>query len=136
MTKDKRFAPAYASELLSIARGDLASAEVLAAHPTQGRKENICFAAQQCIEKTLKAMLCANNKAVPMTHNIELLLDRLGESTQPPLGTALIELTDFATIRRYQEGSEVISSEDIAATIAAARQTLVWAEALMLQVRK
>jgi HEPN domain-containing protein len=128
MTKDKAFQRGYAKELTAIARGDLESAEILAGNLTKGRKENICFSAQQSIEKVLKAVLCAAGKPVPMTHSIEVLLDRLG-SDQPEGGDRLIELTDFATIRRYEEGHEIITAEDIAATLNAAKTVLVWGEA-------
>lgn len=131
MTKEKLFHQAYAHELVSIARGDLESAEVLAQEKHKGRRENICFTAQQSIEKSLKALICAQSKPVPQTHTIELLLDRLGSATQPPGGDSLIELTDFATIRRYQEGSEIITDEDTLASIQAAKTTLEWVEALV-----
>lgn len=127
MTKDRLFHRNYAAELLQIARGDFESAEVLAENLAKGRKENICFAAQQSIEKALKAVICATGSAVPLTHSIELLLDRLGSKLQPPQGEALIELTDFATVRRYQEGSEIISQADVEATLLATRETLDWA---------
>jgi HEPN domain-containing protein len=128
MTKDKVFQRAYARELAKIATGDLESAEVMAGNLAKGRKENICFAAQQSIEKLLKGILCALGKPVPMTHSIEVILDRLG-SEQPPGGEGLLELTDYATIRRYEEGNEIITPEDIAVTLAAARAVLTWAVA-------
>lgn len=129
MTRDKLFHKNYAVELLQIARGDFESAEVLAGNLQKGRKENICFAAQQSIEKVLKSVLCALGKPIPLSHSIELLLDRLGKDHQPPQGDALIELTDFATVKRYQEGSEIISSTDVAVTISVAKATLDWGEA-------
>lgn len=135
MTKDKFFHKTYANELLSIAQGDLESAEVLAGNLAKGRKENICFAAQQCIEKSLKAVICATGRPMPLTHTIEVLLDRLGEKNQPPAGVKLIELTDFATIKRYQEGSEIITPEDVVATIKVAAETLGWASSLVSQMQ-
>jgi HEPN domain-containing protein len=134
VTKDKYFHKSYASELIAIARGDLESAEVLGAQPQKGRRENVCFAAQQAIEKSLKALLCALERPVPLTLTIELLLDRLGQGYQPPIGDALVELTDFATTRRYQEGSEIISDADIKASIDAARSTVTWAENLIREL--
>jgi HEPN domain-containing protein len=112
MTRDKLFHKNYAVQLLQIARGDFESAEVLAGNLQKGRKENICFAAQQSIEKVLKSVLCALGKPIPLSHSIELILDRLGKDHQPPQGDALIELTDFATV-----------------TISVAKATLDWGEA-------
>ena len=127
MTKDKIFRPDYAHELCKIAQGDLESAELMAGNLNKGRKENICFAAQQSIEKAIKAVLCAKGLPVPMTHSIEVLLDRL-QGDVPKGADALIELTDFATIRRYEEGHEILSPEDIAACIVAARKVVDWAK--------
>lgn len=135
MTKDRLFRRAYAGELIKIAYGDLASAEVMADNLKKGRKENICFVAQQCIEKSLKAVLCAQGKPVPMTHSIEVLLDRLA-GDQPSAAERLIELTDFATIRRYEEGNEIITDADIAAIIAAARDVANWANVRIDQLAK
>lgn len=136
MTKDKLFHKHYARELVSIARGDLDSAEVLQSQPNKGRPENICFNAQQAIEKVLKAVLCAMGRPVPLTHSIELLLDRLGADQQPPHGESLIVLTDFATIKRYQEGDEILTKEDFASTIEAARKTITWADELVESLLK
>jgi len=127
VTKDKVFRRDYATELWRIAQGDLESAEVMAESLSKGRRENICFAAQQCIEKAIKAVLCARQKPVPMTHSIEVLLERL-QGDYPDGAERLIELTDFATIRRYEEGNEILTAEDMAATIAAARDVLIWAK--------
>jgi HEPN domain-containing protein len=127
MTKDQLFKREYAKKLLNIAKGDLETTEVLLA-AKKGRPENICFYAQQVIEKSLKALLCHKGLPIPFTHSIELILDRLGKDSQPPHGSDLIVLTDFATIRRYEEGNEIIDQDDLNASVEAARQTLDWAE--------
>ncbi len=46
----------------------------------------------------------------------------------PPHSEALVELTDYATVRRYQEGNEIITDDDISATIEAAKAVLAWAQ--------
>ncbi len=127
MTRDKLFHREYSKTLLKIAEGDIQSAEVLALNIAKGRPENICFAAQQAIDKSLKAVLCFHQKPIPMTHSIELLIDRLRPSC-PPHAESLVELTDFATIRRYEEGNEIITVEDITAIIAIANLILAWAK--------
>ncbi len=127
MTREKLFRRDYAQVLWKIAEGDIQSAEVMAMHLEKGRRENICFAAQQCIEKALKAVLCARDKPVPMSHSIELILDRL-QTVTPVHADALIELTDYATSRRYEEGNEIITPEDVKAIIAAGRTMLAWAK--------
>jgi HEPN domain-containing protein len=132
VTREKIFRSAYAHELLRIAQGDLESAEILAAAMSKGRRENICFSVQQAIEKSLKAVLCAQNKAIPLSHSIELLLDRIGPQNQPPYGNTLIELTDYASVKRYEEGNEIITDEDIAATLLAGQNVIAWAHTLIM----
>lgn len=56
MTKEQKFKKEYAFELLKIAEGDLETTKVLLS-ASIGRKENVCFNAQQVIEKSLKAIL-------------------------------------------------------------------------------
>jgi hypothetical protein len=51
--RGKIYHPDYALELLDIAAGDLASARGLA-KIAEGRPENICYMAQQCVEKKLR----------------------------------------------------------------------------------
>ena len=128
MTKDKLFKREYARELLAIAAGDLGSAELMATDQNKGRRENICYAAQQSIEKAQMAVICAQGDANALTHSIEFLLDKV-KGSAPPHGDELIELTDFATVKRYQEGNEIITAEDISATIGAAKKVLIWAQA-------
>ena len=62
------------------AEGDYAAAQWLlqAAHPIH---DAICFHAQQCIEKYLKAWLQEANIAFPRTHDLEELLDLIVPST-------------------------------------------------------
>lgn len=134
MTREKIFRLVYAHELLRIARGDLESAEILAAAINKGRWENICFSVQQSIKKSLKAVLCAQNKPIPLSHSIELLLDRIGPQCQPPHGNTLIELTDYAAVKRYEEGNEIITDEDIAATLVAGQNVINWAHSLVVEL--
>ena len=133
MTKDQLFKQEYAKELLKIAKGDLETTEVLLA-AKKGRPENICFYAQQVIEKALKSLLCHKGLSIPFTHSIELILDRLGKDLQPPHGSDLVVLTDFATIRRYEEGNEIIDQGDLNASVEAARKTLSWVDSHINQI--
>jgi len=127
LTKEKLFNKVYTHELLRIAQGDLDSAKLLAGNIGVGRKENICYTAQQSIEKALKATICWLGMPIPMSHSIELILDRLPKDFQPPRAELLIELTDFATVKRYNEGNDVITDEDIRAILMAAKEVLDWA---------
>lgn len=123
MTKEQLFKKSYAIELQRIAKGDLESAEGML-ESKKGRPENVCYMAQQAIEKSIKALLCHLGEPIPFSHSIELLLDRLPGPLQPKEADALIVLTDFATIRRYNEGNEIITEEDMKATLSATKRLL------------
>ena len=70
---------------------------------------------QQAVEKSLKAVLIFEEKAVPLTHSLELLVSELAESDQKKFPEAINELTLFATVKRYTEGDEIIEKKDIEA---------------------
>lgn len=127
MTKLKKFNKAYAGELIAIAAGDLSSAEILM-KSTGGRPENILYMIQQCIEKCLKALAVHNEIAVLMTHDLEALASRLPQELIPPHAEELNELVQYATIRRYEKGEEVIDPKDIEMTFLAAKKIWQWTE--------
>ncbi len=81
--KEQRFRKEYATELIEIAFGDLESARGLVV-AKMGRKENILYFAQQSIEKAFKAVLCALEKPIPITHDLVFLLDRLALDSYRP----------------------------------------------------
>jgi HEPN domain-containing protein len=83
MTKTLIFKKEYATELLRIAEEDLETARVLAKAKIK-RKENTFFHAEQAIEKSLKAVLCHLQIAVPLTHELSIILDRLPKKETPP----------------------------------------------------
>ncbi len=129
MTKSRKFKKEYAIELLSIAEQDLETAKALLPSKIR-RKENILFHIEQAIEKALKATLCKLEIPVPMVHELSLLIDRLPEGVEPPSPEDLVDLTQFATIRRYEEGKASFSDEEVKAAYRLAEQVLAWARKL------
>lgn len=80
---------------LSRARSDLALASV---RPGKSiRLEDLCYHAQQSVEKALKAVLLSVDVVFPRTHNIKVLVEMLpsGIFRDPILDAAAI-LTDYA----------------------------------------
>jgi HEPN domain-containing protein len=76
--------------------------------------DTVCFHAQQCVEKYVKALLVHLGVDFPKTHDIAKLIGLLPENTRPPLETREQErLTDFAFEGRYPGGSEA-STRDVA----------------------
>lgn len=128
--KERVFKKAYAAELLRLADNDLVAARALAKEPTV-RPETALLLAQQSVEKALKSVLCWTGKAVPLTHDIYALVDRLGPDAVPPHGHDLDDLTPYATIRRYEEGTFEIQAEDVAQMFAAVEDVLAWCKSMI-----
>lgn len=123
---EKRYRKEFAQELFRIAEADLKTAKAIAGIKDV-RPENTLFHIEQAVEKSIKAVLCHLQKPVPLTHDLFAVLQRLDEKEHPPGGYALHDLTPFATIRRYEEGVDIITTEDIAQAVTQADKVLDWA---------
>ena len=127
MTKEQKFKKEYAKELLGIAQGDLETTRILF-KASAGRKENVCFNAQQVIEKSLKAVLCHMEIAIPHTHSLEILFDRLPQALHKEnWQKEANSLTEYATIRRYEEGTLELDQEDLETALKFAELAYSWA---------
>jgi HEPN domain-containing protein len=81
----------------------------------------ICFHAQQCVEKWLKALLVLNAIAFPRIHDIGELLQLLPPDLCPELSIQEQErLTDYATTDRYPGDYEPIDREEAERAVALA----------------
>lgn len=113
---------------LEKATKDLLTAERMALEPGDFR-DVVCFHAQQCAEKALKAVLIATNVEPSRTHDLERLLEELPNSvpvsTQLALDCSL--LTDFGVAPRYPGWEPVSGVIEIDEVLAAARRSLAWA---------
>jgi HEPN domain-containing protein len=67
----------------------------------------ICFHAQQCAEKYLKARLCAADARIPKIHDLTELLELVAslEPNWERFRNDLSDLTDFAVTFRYPQVS-------------------------------
>ena len=91
------------SEWVGKAEGDFATLTRELAATDHPNFDGICFHAQQCAEKYLKALLYDTDIEFPQTHDLIALLQLVPE-TKPPLETGrsdLAFLTDFGVIFRY-----------------------------------
>jgi HEPN domain-containing protein len=85
------------------AEGDLTSAEALLSKRVRGVNDSICYHAQQCVEKYMKALLQEREVRFERTHNLLSLLDQVlpflpeWELLRPDLR----ELTEYAVAFRY-----------------------------------
>lgn len=85
--------------------------------------DTVCFHAQQCVEKYLKAFLVILEIQFPRSHDIEILLSLLPKSIRIPL---TIEeqrrLTEYATVMRYPGPYEPISISEAKQSVKLARK--------------
>jgi HEPN domain-containing protein len=114
MTKFRRqkFKIETAKKLLKVATDDFYAAEVLLTAP-KARPETILYLIQQGIEKSLKAVLIHRQQAVPLTHDLDVLISELPEELIKNLPPGSGELTQYATIRRYLDGEELLERDDL-----------------------
>ena len=92
-----------AEEWLAFADDDLRTARAVV---TEGIYNQVCFHAQQCVEKCLKAILAKEGQLIPRTHRIVDLWELLPEvarKTLAPLQDALLELDSYYTLTRYPD---------------------------------
>lgn len=90
--------------------------------------EQICFHAQQAVEKALKAVLLFNKVDFPLTHDLDDLLD-IAENAGIPLPTEIMDagiLTPYTVETRYPGYWEEITEQDVDEAIKLAKRTLMW----------
>jgi HEPN domain-containing protein len=95
--------------------------------------EQICFHAQQAVEKALKAILLARHVEFPLTHDLEELLSIFavaGIEVPDQLQEAGM-LTPYAVETRYPGFWGEISETDIRHALALAQGAVNWAEEMI-----
>ncbi|MBI4405339.1 MAG: HEPN domain-containing protein [Deltaproteobacteria bacterium] len=129
----KKFKREYAKTLFSIAEGDLCSARDCRSGGT-GRAENVSFHAEQAIEKSLKAVICHLGLPIPMVHDLKALIAALPDKCPlPPSASKMQELSEFATIRRYEEGNYALTDEELKSAIRVAEESILWAKKVIVK---
>jgi len=93
---------AVAREWIEKAENDLKTASHTLKLGADGPTDNVCFHAQQCVEKYLKAFLIVLETPFPKTHDVETLVSLLPRSVHLPLTIEQQRrLTEYATVMRY-----------------------------------
>jgi len=130
--QERLFEKKYAEDLIRIAEGDFKSARFLAAaSPKDIRIENAFYLCQQSIEKSLKAVIVANEIAVPLVHDLGSFLSRIPKTCEPPYGYELLDLNQYATIRRFEEGHWHPSAAELTIVLQKTEEMLQWASLLV-----
>jgi HEPN domain-containing protein len=106
------------------AEGDLQAAAQLLKSRTKP-VDIVCFHAQQCIEKYLKALLIWHGLDFPKSHNLTLLFERLPVKTRPEMSSEeRLRMTDYATVTRYPGDYEPITLTEARHAVALARRAV------------
>lgn len=89
--------------------------------------EDLCFDAQQAVEKALKALLVSRGLPPPRTHSISELLTLVGTLTPiPPELREAAGLTVYAVQTRYPGASESVSAVEHAEALRMAVLVVAW----------
>lgn len=90
--------------------------------------EDLCFDAQQCVEKSLKALLVSLNIVFPFTHSIGSLLQLVSKAgiEIPKDISRTTVLTRYAVHTRYPGIAEPVSEEDYKEALKLAEVVSEW----------
>ena len=118
-----------AREWIVKAEGDLRAAAYLLEPRPAPPTDAVCFHAQQCAEKYIKALLVRRSIDFPKTHDIEKLLSLLPQGVRPHLTPQEDRrLTGYAIAARYPGAGEIPLSE--------ARRALALARRVRREIRR
>jgi len=90
--------------------------------------EDLCFDAQQAVEKSLKAILIKLNQSFPKTHSIGILLkliEEAGVEIPENINKAKL-LTAYAVDSRYPGDYEPVSKEEYEEALKIAEDVFKW----------
>jgi HEPN domain-containing protein len=85
--------------------------------------DTVCFHAQQCVEKYLKAILVYRNIPFKKTHEIRAVMALVPQRYRPVVDEAMQDrLTRYAGPKRYPESGPEISLTEARKAVSAARR--------------
>lgn len=93
---------------------------------------NLCFHAQQAVEKSIKAVLIAKSIPFPRTHSIDTLISLLpGDVPVPPDDAKVAELAEYAVTLRYPGMDEPVTEGEYREAVRLAESVVKWAEDIL-----
>jgi HEPN domain-containing protein len=90
--------------------------------------EDLCYQAQQAVEKAVKGLLIYYNIEPQFTHNIGILLEELRTYVNISEIKETIKLSRYAVQTRYPGEYDDITKEEYENAVKIARNCLVWIE--------
>lgn len=122
--------PGSAGDWLRRAKSDLALSGV--PRPPEVMYTELCFHAQQAVEKSIKAVLIAEHIEFRLEHHIGYLLGLLPRKIpSPPEAVEAVTLTSYAVMTRYPGDYEEITGEMYREAVRIARGIVGWAEQII-----
>ena len=113
-----------AKEWIAKAENDLKNAAHTLKLGADCPTDTVCFHAQQCVEKYLKAFLVALEVVFPKTHDIETLVQLMPKHARVSLTIEQQRrLTDYATVMRYPGPYNPATLSEAKEAVKLARQT-------------
>jgi HEPN domain-containing protein len=89
----------------------------------QSPTDTVCFHAQQCVEKYVKALLVNHRRDFPRTHDLRVLLALLPVAAKPDLiPEEQVLLSRYATVTRYPGDYEPIQLVEAQSAVKIARR--------------
>ncbi len=89
--------------------------------------EDLCYEAQQCSEKALKALLIYLKQEIPKVHSFHILLERLEQYIEIPEEIKdVIELNNYAVQTRYPGDYLSLEKEEYERAIEITGRVLNW----------
>jgi HEPN domain-containing protein len=126
----ERPAPGSAADWLRRARSDLSLASVTL--PQDVLYNELCFHAQQAVEKSIKAVLVHCGIEFRKAHDIDYLMTLLPQDVPAPPGAEeIVGLTSYAVMFRYPGDYEDVTEEDYRWAVQAAQTVYDWAEQII-----
>ena len=102
-------------------------------HDPQVDAADLCFEAQQCAEKSIKAVFLKRGLSFPYVHDLQRLLRLLAEdgAKVPKYVLDSSELTQYAHVMRYPGFSDPVTIRQYRRAIRIAESVLRWAERMV-----
>ena len=123
-------APGSPLDWLRRARSDLALA--CAPLPQDALYNELCFHAQQAVEKSIKAVLVHCGVEFRKVHYIDYLIGLLPAGVSlPPEAVEVVGLTSYAVMSRYPGDYEEVTEEAYQEAARLAQAVFVWAEQIV-----
>jgi HEPN domain-containing protein len=105
------------------AENDLTSAAQVLKLGQFSPADTVCYHAQQCVEKYLKALLINHNLDFPKTHNIAVLIALLPVQARPEISLKdQGRLTEYATTARYPGDYDPLTVSEARTAVKLARR--------------